>query len=322
MSGSKTRIQASRDQRSKQQAVHSLELGEAATIAERQRALYAAQMGVVDTSLPRANLLYPDVPDSFLAEGESKESRMISALDANQKNACVATQRDAPSSVEMQMRLLQSGGFNSRQGEGPPSMSSQLLMGQLTDFTDGGQISDRMLANLAQSGRVADQLRARELATRMMMSQAGSADQMYSGSDMRARLLAQTYRDSTRGPQMDAAAILGRQRSSAGSSGISPNRMLNQATQPQQGMLPFGGQVGGTSETGFDASRGMLANALDNRDYRNSSLQQQPDIDRWSQGGSSLSQSHSQTNEAERLLQLYMLQQQQRDEAQQGSPKK
>jgi hypothetical protein len=320
MSGSKTRIQANRDQRSKQQAMYSVELGEAATIAERQRALYAAQMGVVETSLPRANLLYPDVPDSFLAEGESKESRMHSALGANQQNARVAVQREIPNSAELQMRLLQSGGFNSRQGEGTPGLSSQLLMGQLSDFTDGGQISDRMLANLAQSGRVADQLRARELATRMMMSQAGSTDQMYPGSDMRARLLAQTYRDAARSPQMDAASILARQRSSAGPSGISPNRMLNQATQ--QGMLQFGGQVGGleVSGAGFDASRG-LANATGSRDYLNSSLQPQPDVDRWSQGGI-LSQSQLQTNEAERLLQLYMLQQQPRDGPQQGSPKK
>jgi hypothetical protein len=319
MSGSKTRIQASRDQRSKQQVMHSVELGEAATIAERQRALYAAQLGVVDTSLPRANLLYPDVPDSFPAGGESKESRNNSALDAkNQQNGRVSMQRDVPSSAGLQMHLLQSGGFNSRQGEGIPGMSSQLLMGQLSDFADSGHISDRMLANLAQSGRVVDQLRARELATRMMMSQAGSADQMY---DMRARLLAQTYRDAARNPQMDAAAILARQRSSSASSGISPNRMLNQATQ--QGMLLFGGQVGGlaASDRGFDASRGMLANAMDNRDYRSTSLQPQPDVDRWSQGGS-LSQSHSQTNETERLLQLYMLQQQQRDGPQQGSPKK
>lgn len=248
MSGSRARVQASRDNDLKRKAPVSQQ-EESSSLAGRQRSMYAAQLGASLMGSHGAEFNPPSNEKSssrFFASISSastesdrnltfaipqQQQQQLAALSASNELAEFARQREAAINAEIHLRFLTARRFpnlNQSPGDLLGDLGSTRVIGNTED------IPRSVLAGLAHGRLVSDQLWSSDVAaSRASVSQQGSLGTSTSPQmdGKAARLLANSYVESSRTQPQPQATMLSGQLDSLTSDYWPTSRMPNLHTQ-------------------------------------------------------------------------------------------
>lgn len=270
------------------------------------------------------------LPDEFVTERgiAGQERGLESFLERRQEAALIelpllAQQGEAFINSEFQMRLTRNSGYESLSTDDQTRLASSLLLANsypsseidpseilsrtaLTRVSHQDQLSRSILTGHSPQDRFVQQIWARDLASSMTATvpRVGVLDQMDALSNLRARILAQSLGEAARTQQVESVARLG-SHLSTDVAYFSPSRMLNQPAIEAISSR--------AADPAFDLSLSLMAQHDESRSVPLlSSRSRSANPFDSAQLGASVSGDHSEPSQTEQLLQLYLLQQQQR----------